>query len=257
MGRHIVHRIDGTEYRNIQVVDIGDIRYLRFGQHGGWQGALCLSSPERLIFPYQKAFSSLLKSLPLPVKPQRFLSVGVGTGTALKSVVRQFSDCELCGIEIDSTVIDVAIRFFGSPDKNSAQYITGDGVHLLGLMPQHWDLIFVDAYDANQIYMPCLDPTFAATLYNSLGNTGTVVCNVIGHFPPSGAFRQFIDAAMDCFAFGAMLPVGNPFTDQNILLVLSKHPEVIPRWSSSLYNFVSLAWFERLTWPRRVRTLNH
>lgn len=248
----ILYNQPGQRHKAVQVLEQGQQRLLRFGDGGGWQGALDMKRPNRPVFPYQRAFSSLVWSLS---RVERFMALGVGTGTALRTVQQAFPHCDLYGVEIDEVVLDVAIRFFGSPSHNEANYWVGDGVTFLCTVDVTFDLIFVDAYLSNQVYAPCLDPTFVHVLDAALDRDGTAVCNLITVFPPRGQVRGFIDQACAVFPYVAVLPVGFPMTEQNALLVLSKSERVPKQWRFALSRAPQLRWLDGLTWPMRVRSI--
>jgi spermidine synthase len=234
---------------DIQVVRRGRIRSLRFGRRGGWQGAIDLSHPHRPVFPYQRAFYTLVSALPAP---QRYLSVGVGTGTSLRSVRDHWPDCELTGVELDEAVLDTAIEFFGSPSHHETQYFIGDGVEFLKVYETLFDLIFVDAYLSDRIYSPCLEPEFARLLAQRCSPNGVVACNLISRLPPMGAVFRFLSALEETFDEVWILPVGIPLTEQNCLVVACRQAGSVSGWRRALRRDATLAWYERLIWPHRL-----
>ncbi|MCL6442843.1 MAG: spermidine synthase [Alicyclobacillus sp.] len=243
----------GGQHPRVQVIQRDGIIYLRFGPAGGWQGAYDPQRPERIIFPYQRAFSALVAALPpLP----SFLSIGVGTGTSLRTVSTYHPGCRMVGVELDRTVVDLAIRYFSAPNHEQADYYVGDGVQYLKQIPSAFDLIFVDAYLSNRVYTPCLAPDFAALLARSLTKDGVAACNVIATYPFTGQAKGFIQAARSEFPSTLALPVGLPFGEQNILVVLSRNTEIERRWRQELSRHSRMALWQRWIWPLRVRRLD-
>lgn len=247
----ILYSTHGFVHPSIQVVQAQNLRYLRFGHRGGWQGALDLKRPNRPVFPYQRAFAMAVAGLPRLV---RFLSIGVGTGTSLRTVLRHFPHSELHGVELDETVLNVAIEYFQAPSHHQAQYWVGDGIQYLqrGLKGPY-DLIFLDAYLSNKVFSASLEPRFTKVLYESLSPQGIVMANLIAGMPLKGAVRTFLDAATRQFARVWLIPVGFPFMEQNILAVFSKTVEWNPDWRSFVQANAELHAVERATWPWRIR----
>lgn len=239
----------GQVHPTIEVIEQNRVRYLRFGQNGGWQGARSLTNPDDLIFPYQKAFASVAKLLS---NVDRFLSLGVGIGTALRTMRRDHPSCELYGVEIDETVVNLAIEYFDSPSHRDVNYWIGDGVTFLARVDLQFDFIFVDAYMRNQIYSACLEPEFATVLYEGLTQTGLAACNIIASAPPVGEVRTFLDAASDLFQEVLLLPVGVPFAEQNTLAVLCKEKGIAEKWVQEMRVNPSLNWLQRMSWPNRL-----
>ncbi|WP_146822553.1 spermidine synthase [Alicyclobacillus suci] len=226
---------------------------MRFGGRGGWQGAVDEARPDRPVFPYQRAFSSLVWTLPMV---QSFLSIGVGTGTALNSVRRHHETAELYGVEIDEAVLNVAIHYFHAPNHREATYYVGDGfAYIRAELPFLYDLIFVDAYMRNAIYQPALDPNSLAPLKAKLMPGGVIAYNLITSNLQSGAIGAFIQAAKSQFTFVLDLPVGIPFSDQNRFVVFTDDAQVVKQWRSQLGRAPMLLWYERFTWPSRLRRI--
>lgn len=242
---------NGQVHAMIEVIEQNHVRYLRFGQSGGWQGARSLADDQEIIFPYQRAFSALLPTLTVP---QRFLSFGVGIGTSLRSVRSAFPNCELYGVEIDETVVSVAIEYFDSPSHHDVNYWIGDGVTFLCNVDLDFELIFVDAYMRNQIYSACLEPAFAEVLAAALTDDGIAACNLITGNPPSGNVKQFLDAANDLFAEVLLLPVGIPLAEQNTLAVLCKSKDAVHDFAQQIRRSSQLSWIQRISWPNRLYT---
>lgn len=251
-SERVVLQTVGQVHPAIEVVEQNHVRYLRFGPQGGWQGALSLTDSAQLIFPYQRAFWTLLKSLPAP---RRFLSLGVGSGTALRSVRTLFPDCEMYGVEIDESVVSIAIEYFDSPSHQDMNYWIGDGVTFLCNVDLDFDLIFVDAYMRNQVYSACLEPAFSKVLAASLTDEGVAACNLICTVPPKGAVGRFVAAAEAEFSSVELLPVGIPMSEQNTLGVLTKQTSLRAPWLSAIRSSERLTWLQKVTWPNRLQSL--
>lgn len=246
----ILYSTHGFVHPSIQVVQAQNLRYLRFGRHGGWQGALDVKRPNRPVFPYQRAFATVLGGVS---QVDRFLSIGVGTGTSLRTMSRHFPGCELHGVELDETVLNVAIEYFRAPSHHQAQYWVGDGVQYLQRgMKQRYDVIFLDAYLSNKVFSASLEPSFTKVLYESLSPHGIVMANVIAGVPLKGAVRSFMDQAARQFARVWLIPVGFPFLEQNILAVFSKSGEWNPDWATFVNANADLNLLERVTWSWRI-----
>lgn len=239
----------GTVHAQVEVLQRGTVRYLRFGPQGGWQGALDLAADD-IVFPYQRAFASLVGSRP-PVS--RYLSLGVGTGTSLRSVRKAHPAAEMYGVELDQSVVDLAIHYFNSPQHTDVNYWIGDGVDFLCRVDLQFDLIFVDAYMRDHVYDPCLQPDFAAVLHAALVEDGVAATNLIARWPFRGAVRDFLDAAEQLFEAVWLLPVGVPLTDQNMLVVLSKSTATGSAWRQEMAGGAALNISERVLWPLRLR----
>ncbi|OFW74888.1 MAG: hypothetical protein A2201_04890 [Alicyclobacillus sp. RIFOXYA1_FULL_53_8] len=168
-------------------------------------------------------------------------------------MLRHFPGCELHGVELDETVLNVAIEYFHAPSHHQAQYWVGDGVQYLQRgMKQGYDVIFLDAYLSNKVFSASLEPSFTKVLYESLSPRGIVMANLIAGVPLKGAVRAFMDQAVRQFARVWLIPVGFPFLEQNILAVFSKSEEWNPDWGAFVNANVDLNLLERATWSWRI-----
>ncbi|WAH39066.1 spermidine synthase [Alicyclobacillus dauci] len=226
---------------------------MRFGKRGGWQGALDATRPDRPVFPYQRAFRALAYALP---KVEYFLSIGVGTGTAMHSVLTEHPNAALSGIEIDERVLEVAIHYFQAPNHHRADYWVGDGFAFIRTNRSiRYDLIFIDAYMPTSIYQPALEPYVLDALLGRLTDGGVAVYNIIGQSMRSRAKGRFTKAAKERFSTVLDLPVGLPFSDQNHLVILSNDNSLFERFQGRLGRAPSLSVLEHVWWPIRLRKL--
>jgi spermidine synthase len=186
------------------------------------------------------------------MRPRRFLAFGVGTGTSLRSVLTHHPSCELFGVELESRVIDMAIRYFDAPDREKVNYIVQDGIAYLCHTEFIFDLIFVDAYVKDKIYSPCLDPAFVHILDKALSDDGVAVCNLITRIPPTGSVRRFVEEGKKVFSESVLIPVGYPLTEQNAVFILSKRKYSIGFWRNALRHSAVLNRWQRIVFPLRL-----
>ncbi|QQE76907.1 spermidine synthase [Alicyclobacillus sp. SO9] len=245
-------RIQGNVH-DIRIVKKGTVTYMRFGLHGGWQGALHHQHPSRPVFPYQRAFAAALEMVG-PI--HSFLSVGVGTGTSITSVTNRFPESEIYGVDVDEQVIQAAIQYFNAPSYENANYFVGDGLKYIRSSDRKFDLMFLDAYMSTQIYSPVLELDVLQWIDEALAEaTGTACFNVISQVPPYGQVKRWWQEAKNRFPSAIMIPVGVPYTSQNTLVILSKSEHISNlRIRSALRHSQILSPWERLTWPLRLRS---
>lgn len=228
---------------------------MRFGKRGGWQGAIDEARPNRPVFPYQRAFQCVARAF---ADLGEFLCIGVGTGTALNSVLATHGNATLRGVEIDEIVLDVAIQYFGAPNFRRADYWIGDGFAFVRENEMFsYDLVFVDAYMRNEIYQPALSVPTLLCLLEHLNPNGVIVYNLIGQsmsesHPSRG---PFLKAAKNEFAQILDLPVGFPYTDQNRLLILTQDSSFQNRLQRTISHSTELSILERVSWPFRLNLL--
>jgi len=236
----------------IEVIEDGRVRQMRFGKRGGWQGAVDLARPDRPVFPYQRAFRGLVQTRP---QLSSFLSIGVGAGTSLYHVRKAHPNCQLHGVEIDETVLGLAIEYFQAPTHKEADYWVGDGFAFVrSEMAGIYDLIFVDAYLKTRIYQPALATEVWDWLRAVLQPSGIIVYNIIASHYRAGQLRAFVREGAERFVSIVDLPVGVPWTSQNRLLIVSDKPNLAGELKEALL-YTDAAFVERSLWRARLRDL--
>jgi spermidine synthase len=253
LAEHLLFEAKGEFHKQIQVIEEGSLRYLRFGARGGWQGAYNTKHHEQLVFPYQRAFAALVTSLP---SIESFLAFGVGTGTALRTVRQVHPGCRLYGVDIEETIIETAVSYFAAPSYDDAQYFVGDGLRFLEQQSIEFNLVFVDAYLRDKIYAPVMDESFLLTLTQRLGSNGIAVFNIIDRFSSRSLQRPFYKTLYNLFPTVIIQPVGLPFTEQNGLVLVSNQQNLIGMWRTATRGTKNLHWYERLIQPHRTRLLS-
>ncbi len=252
---NVLYRSTGLVHPTVEVIQRGGIRYLRFGPGGGWQGAIRTDGVDKPVFAYQRAFLTLLEGMAAAaIRPELFLSLGVGTGTALRNLAPLFPECHLNGVELDKTVLDLALRFFNCPPPPQAEFWVGDGIEYLETEKRFFDLMFVDAYLKDRVYSRCVQPQFARLLSERLVGDGIVVLNLITGLPPREGMDRFLKAAKEHFASVLLLPVSSSpaVMEQNVLGVLTNRRDITELWIQQIRRSPTLSFWQRTWWPHRL-----
>ncbi len=253
LAERLLFEAKGEVHKQIQIIEVGTLRYLRFGARGGWQGVYNTKHQNQLVFPYQRAFASLVSSLP---SIDSFFSFGVGTGTALRTVKRIHPRCHLYGIDIEQTVIETAISYFGAPSHEDTHYFVGDGMQFLVGNSSKFNLIFVDAYLRDKIYAPVMDESFLPSLKQTLEPNGIVVFNIIDSFSSQSIQHPFYRMLCRLFPTVIIQPVGFPFTEQNGLIVATHESNFLDLWRAGIRRQRHMEWYERIVQPYRTHLLS-
>ncbi|RIV19607.1 methyltransferase domain-containing protein [Alicyclobacillaceae bacterium I2511] len=252
---NLLYQSEGLVHPIVEVIQRRDVRYLRFGSGGGWQGAMRTDGLGRPVFAYQRAFLTLLESMAAEIiQPESFLSMGVGTGTALRNLSQLFPECHLNGVELDKKVLDIALKYFDCPSPPQAEFWVGDGIEYLSTQERVFDLIFVDAYLKNRVYSPCVQPQFVQLLASRLKTDGIAVLNLITGVPPKGGMGKFLNAAKEQFASVLLLPVSTSpaVMEQNVLGVFTNRTDIIQLWTQQMRHSLNLSFWQRTWWPYRL-----
>lgn len=134
--------VDGVP---IQVIDRGDQRELRFGNHIT-QSARSLLAPDVMLLDYARAMLAALLFVP---KPATVLHFGLGGGTLPDALHRHLPEVQQRVVELNPGVVEVAYRYFDLPVSERLEVVVQDGLDYLESDPSRYALIFVDAFHAD------------------------------------------------------------------------------------------------------------
>lgn len=224
-GRTVPEYRKESLYQTVRVERRRHVRWLRFDSRG-WQGALDLRAPDKILFPYQVGF--LLFRCLLP-EVRSFLAIGVGTGTALCSVRRMFPEAQVYGVDIDAEVIRAAHQFFQCPDDDRAFYVAMDGRRFVEgeETDAPFDLVFLDAYADDFLPARLATVEFVRSLKERMTERGVVCVNLIGSLKgnESAEVARAWKTYREVFAHTALVPT-RPFLreSQNVLLFAADAP---------------------------------
>ena len=134
---------------DILVSEEGGVRYLHFSSD--WiQGAMRIARPWALELEYTQEMMLSLLLRADPAWPRNALLIGLGAGSLTKFLRRHRPAARLTVVEIEPRVVATAQQFFALPDEDEHfRIVIGDGADVLAATGRRYDLIMVDAYDAN------------------------------------------------------------------------------------------------------------
>jgi spermidine synthase len=202
-GVDVVYSKD-TQYHRLAVVEDEETRYLRFDS--SWQSAMYIDRPFATRFVYSDYFQLGLAYNP---DARDYVMVGVGGGSSLKRLWRDFPQLRLQAVELDPVVVDVAHRYFALPRDPRLDVEVEDGRRFLARDDRRWDVIALDAYFSDSIPFHLTTREFLELVRSRLRPGGVVVANVIGALEgrSSRLLRSFYRTYRSVFPTVAIHPV--------------------------------------------------
>lgn len=200
----VVYRKD-TQYHRLSVTEDAEERHLRFDR--SHQTAMYLDDPFETSFRYPGYFH-----LALALKPdaKRVLVVGLGGGSAVKRMWRDYPDMRIDVVEIDPVVIDVAYRYFALPRDPRIRVFEEDGRRFLQRTDETYDVIIMDAYYADALPFHLTTEEFFEEVDARLSPGGVVAYNIIASVdgPGSRLFRSMHRTASTVWRELWTFPIG-------------------------------------------------
>jgi len=165
-----------SKYNTIIVSeDDAGLRTLRFEEYGARQSVAKVGDPNHLELVYSHG---MLAGLAFIDQPNRVLVVGLGGGTIPTFLRAHFPDATIDAVEIDPDVVDVAKEYFGFREDAKMHAYVEDGRTFIEKRRDLYDLIYLDAYNADSIPYHLATREFLLAARQALTKNGVVAANL-------------------------------------------------------------------------------
>lgn len=209
-----------SAHHRIQVTDNAAWRTLIF-EHNQ-QSSMALDDPFETDIEYFGYFH-----IAMALKPDaaRTLVIGLGGGTVVKRMWRDYPAMHLDTVEIDPEVVEIARELFALPVDDRITVTVGDGREFVKVTGNTYDIVIVDAFDDDRVPRHLTTEEFMREVRDVLAPEGVVAFNFIGslHGSRSKAFRSLYRTASNVWRRVWVFGVGygdNPMhPGHNIILL--------------------------------------
>ncbi len=221
-------------------------RRLHFTQDAT-QSAMSLLEPDSLIAPYTRKMMAFLLLNP---NPRHVVMVGLGGGSLAKFCYRHLPKTRITVVEIDEHVIAMRDEFLIPRDDERFRVVHDDGARYLESGDEPFDVLLVDAFDADGVALSLVDERFHRAAARRLAEGGVIVTNLWGKTERYGALLK--QAARTYGSNATLVPVSG---ELNLLLFASRRPPPT-RITDDLETIAK--WLQRrldLDFPRYLRVI--
>jgi spermidine synthase len=215
-----------SAYHRFQVVENAAWRTLVF-EHNH-QSSMALDDPFETDIEYVEYFH-----LAMAVKPDalRTLVIGLGGGTVVKRMWRDYPQMRIDAVEIDEEIVQVAHDLFALPVDDRIRVIVGDGRLFVESSVDTYDIVIVDAFDDDRIPRHLTTEEFMREVRDHLAFDGAVVWNVIGSLAGQNSkmFRSLYRTVSNVWRHVWVFPVGysdDPSGAGHNIIVLASDAEL-------------------------------
>jgi len=239
-----------SPFHRLTVTDNQGVRLLKFERNQ--QSTMLIGDPFETTIEYVGYLHITLAVAP---HATRTLVIGLGGGSVVKRMWRDYPAMHLDVAEIDGEVVEVAYALFDLPDDDRIDVHIADGREFLTRRNDTYDIIIVDAFDDDRVPRPLLTEEFMRTTTEHLAPGGVVAWNLFGavYGPHSRMFRSFHRTAANVWRNVWVFPLGiaeNAVDDSRNVVVLASdvaltHDELAALIASRVDGLVTVPAFER------------
>jgi spermidine synthase len=151
------------------------LRILRFGNDPASQSIVKVGDPDYVDFEYIQA---MLVTFAMVNEPKRVLVVGLGGGSLPSLLRKHYPRLTIDVVDIDPDVVMVARKYFGFREDPNMQVFVEDGRRFIEKCKQPYDIIFLDAYSAEDIPYDLATKEFLLAVRRAVAPKGIVAGNV-------------------------------------------------------------------------------
>ena len=151
-------------------------RHLVFNPSRGSQGIWNPESPDELISNYCKYTTLFLQCT--DQYPRRVLFIGLGAGIIPRFIRKHFPATIIDVIEIDGEIPGIAEQYFAFKKDDNTNITIGDGRDFINRNKVKYDIIFIDAYSAENIPFQLTTEEFYRRILASLTPGGMMTANI-------------------------------------------------------------------------------
>ncbi|MCS7306541.1 MAG: fused MFS/spermidine synthase [Thermoguttaceae bacterium] len=155
--------------------DAQGLRTLWFERWGARQSVVKPGDPAHVELAYARAMPV---GLLLAHRLERVLIVGLGGGTIPSFLRHYYPQLQIDVVELDPEVVKAAKKFFGFKEDQNMRAIVQDGRKYIEQTKLRYDVIFLDAFGAENVPPPLTTREFLQACRQALAPGGLVVGNI-------------------------------------------------------------------------------
>ena len=143
--------------------------------------------------PLQRILHKALKKLPFDPSTQNILVLGMGAGSIIETIRKNFgSNAHMTLVEFDAAIISVAEKEFGMAAFSDIKIIHADAIGFMRTNNKQFDLVIVDLFVIDTIPGACTEADFLNQISQSLAHGSKLVYNTIRDTLPAATLGTMI-----------------------------------------------------------------
>ncbi len=191
-----------SRFGRITVDEHDGVRHLKFDTVT--QSSARVGQPKFLVHDYTQ--TSMI-GMALVEANARVLVIGLGGGSMPTFIRAHWPEATIDVVEIDPTVLEVAVRYFAYREDPRHKVYLEDGAAFVGRVQQLYDLVILDAYAPDFIPPELATAAFFRVLKDKVRASGIVISNVWG--PPNPAYDPLLRTQREVWKHVAVIKARN------------------------------------------------
>ena len=198
--RNVISRKESEFFLITVEDDESGRRHLVFHPNRGSQGIILPEHPDRIIPNFLKY--SFLSFPVLENSPRKILFIGLGAGIMPRFINRHYPECRIDIVEIDKAIPPIAEKYFGFRQTGNINVEIEDGRFYVNRSKKKYDIIVVDAYNAENIPFQLTTVEFFRKVKGMLNDKGILVAN-IANFGKMNFIKSEFRTVAEVFPYSA------------------------------------------------------
>ena len=186
------------------------------------QSRMRLREPDTLALEYTRTMMGFLMFDP---DPAQIAMIGLGGGSLAKFCHRHLPRTDLTVVEINPHVVALRERFRVPPDGARFRVVLDDGAHFVATTPARFDVLMVDAFDAERMPEALGTRRFYDDCADALQPGGLLVVNLHAAHPHLPVYLDRLRAAMG----GPLLRIDDRDGSNSVVFARRGRPLPAPR----------------------------
>lgn len=239
-----------TLFHSVRIADVGGVRIMKFERNH--QSSMHIDDPFETDIEYVGYLHIAVAVAP---HATRALVVGLGGGSLVKRMWRDYPHMSIDAVELDPQVIDFAREYFALPDDPRITVYHDEGRRFIESCSATYDIIILDAFDDDHVPSKLLTEQFLRACQRILSPDGVLAYNVIGatcgaHSRPFRSLhRTLSNIWRHVWTFPLRANEGLPDATRNIIVLASdaelSDDQLLERIGSRVDGMVTVPAFER------------
>lgn len=215
----VIYETNSDYNGHIQVVQVGNTRKIKVDKI---EQSISHESPSCSRLVWGKAVKMLKENHPTS---KEILVMGLGGGTMIHLLSKDFPEANITSVEIDPVMVDVARRFFNLDSIPNHRVLVTDAMRIViepdkfGFAPFHFDAIIVDIYVGQKFPDLGKSGNFITALKKLVKPGGVIIFNRIYLDSHQDEVNTFIDYISNFLSDIKLLVVAGYTNSDNILIL--------------------------------------